>query len=59
MCSSDLKKYILKSLPGHFSGLHLVSMMYVGMKSLAPDADEGIDLSKEYAQAKVLFGLEK
>ena len=57
--NSPEKKYVLKSLPGHFSGLHLVSMMYVGMKILAPDADEGIDLSKEYAQAKALLGEEK
>lgn len=57
--NSPEKKYVLKSLPGHFSGLHLVSMMYVGMKSLAPNADAGIDLSKEYAQAKAQFGLEK
>jgi hypothetical protein len=34
-------------------------MMYVGMKSVAPTADAGIDLSREYAEAKRLFGLEK
>ena len=49
------KKYTLKSLPGHFSGLHLVSIMYVGMKSLAPTADVGIDLSREFAEAKTLL----
>ena len=57
--NSPDKKYTLKSLPGDFSGLHLVSMMYVGMKSVAPTADVGIDLSREYAEAKRLFGLEK
>ena len=57
--NSPDKKYTLKSLPGHFSGLHLVSMMYVGMKSMAPTTDVGIDLSKEYAEAKRLFALEK
>jgi tetratricopeptide (TPR) repeat protein len=49
--NSPEKKYSLKSLPGHFSGLQLVSMMYVGMKSLAPEADVGIDLAKEYQEA--------
>ena len=53
------KKYTLKSLPGHFSGLHLVSMMYVAMKSMVPTTDVGIDLSKEYAEAKRLFAFEK
>jgi tetratricopeptide (TPR) repeat protein len=56
--NSPDKKYTLKSLPGHFSGLHLVSIMYVGMKSLAPTFDVGIDLSEEYAEAKRLFALE-
>jgi hypothetical protein len=32
-------KYTLKSLPGHFSGMHLISIMYVGMKELDPDMD--------------------
>jgi tetratricopeptide (TPR) repeat protein len=53
------KKYSLKSLSGKFSGLQLVSMMYVGMKAVAPAADVGIDLSKEYNQAKVMLELEK
>jgi hypothetical protein len=57
--NSPDKKYTLKSLPGHFSGLHLVSMMYVAMKSMVPTTDVGIDLSKEYAEAKRLFALEK
>lgn len=44
-------KYRLKSTAGDFTGLQLVAMMYVGLKRLAPDADPGIDLSKEYAMA--------
>lgn len=44
-------KYRLKSAPGEFTGLQLVAIMYVGLKRLAPDADPGIDLAKEYAQA--------
>jgi len=49
------KKYALKSLPGRpFSGLQLVSMMYVGFKRIDPSADVGFDLSKEYEQALAL-----
>ena len=47
-------KYTLKSPPGKFSGLKLVSYMYVGMKELALDSDPGIDLSREYEQARNL-----
>ena len=55
--NDSTQKYTLRSLPGQFSGLHLVSIMYVGMKDLDPNADTGFDLSKEYADAKNLFGL--
>lgn len=48
-------KYSLKTLPGAFSGLHLVSYLYVGMKELSPAMDAGIDLSKEYEQARQIF----
>jgi hypothetical protein len=48
-------KYRLKSLPGNFSGLHLVCLMYVAFKSIAPDQDIGFDLSKEYAAAQTLY----
>jgi Flp pilus assembly protein TadD len=49
------KKYTLRSLPGSFSGLQLVSLMYTGMKLIDPNADAGIDLSQEFAAAKNLF----
>ena len=49
------KKYTLKSLDGEFTGLQLVSYMYVGFKKIAPDRDVGIDLSKEYNAALKLF----
>jgi tetratricopeptide (TPR) repeat protein len=48
------QKYQLKSLPGDFSGLNLVCLMYVGFKSFAPEMDLGFDLSKEYAAAQEL-----
>ena len=52
-------KYTLKSLPGTFSGLQLVSYMYVGFKRLSPTADAGIDLSREYKQAEQLFAADQ
>ena len=45
------QKYTLKTLPGNFSGMHLVSIMYAGMKALDPNVDAGVDLSAEYEAA--------
>lgn len=50
------QQYQLKTLPGTFSGLHLVCLMYVAFKSIAPEMDIGFDLSKEYAAAQALHG---
>jgi tetratricopeptide (TPR) repeat protein len=50
------QKYQLRSLPGRFSGLHLVSIEYVGFKLADPSVDVGFDLSQEYRQAQLLFG---
>jgi tetratricopeptide (TPR) repeat protein len=47
-------RYHLRSLPGDFSGLQLVAMMYVGFKQIAPEMDIGFDLAKEYAMAQAL-----
>ena len=43
--------YSLKTLPGSFSGMHLLCLEYAGFKMLDPLVDIGFDLSKEYAQA--------
>lgn len=53
--NNPAKKYTLRSLPGNFSGLHLVSLMYTGMQLIDPTAEAGIDLSQEFAAAKALF----
>ena len=55
--SNPEQKYQLRSLSGRFSGLHLVSYMYVGFKRVAPDADMSFDLSREYARAQELYAL--
>ena len=52
-------KYTLSSMQGKFSGLQLVSYMYVGLKQMGPAIDAGIDLSKEYEAAMSLFKKKK
>jgi Tfp pilus assembly protein PilF len=47
-------KYSLKTLPGKFSGMHLVSIMYAAFKQIDPTADSGIDLQREYVAALAL-----
>ncbi len=45
------QKYQLRSLPGRFSGLHMVCLMYAAFKIIDPTADIGFDLANEYALA--------
>ena len=52
------KKYTLKSMPGEFTGMQLISYMYVGLKQMDPNLDPGIDLENEYKTALDLFGKE-
>lgn len=49
------KKYRLKSLPGEFTGMQLLSYMHVGLKQVEPSMDTGIDLDKEYRMALGMF----
>lgn len=48
------QKYQLKSLPGQFSGTHLVCLMYAAFKIIAPQEKIGVDFSKEYETAAAL-----
>jgi tetratricopeptide (TPR) repeat protein len=49
---NDSKKtYIIDSLPGEFTALELVSIMYAAFQQFAPESDIGIDLSVEYRVA--------
>lgn len=48
-------RYTLRSLPGDFSGLHLLCLEYVAFKQFAPQQDIGFDLSKEYQTALGLY----
>lgn len=44
-------RYSLKTKSGDFSGLQLVSIMHVGIKSLDPNAETGTGLDREYELA--------
>ena len=44
-------QYTLRSLPGNFSGLHLLCIEYAGFKIIDPSVDIGFDISAEYAEA--------
>jgi len=53
------KKYTLETMEGSFSGLQLVSYMYVGFQIIDSSQDVGIDLSAEYQAALKLFAQER
>lgn len=48
------EKYTLKSLPGQFSGLHLLSIMYAAFRQIDAKADIGVDFAAEYKAAQDL-----
>lgn len=50
------EQYSLNSIPGKFSGLHLLCIEYVGFKIIDPKVDIGFDLSAEYAAACAMLG---
>jgi hypothetical protein len=50
------KRYTLKTLPGDFSGLQLVSMMRAGIRMFDPDATLQTGLDREYGIAVGLRG---
>ena len=50
------ESYTLKSIPGQFSGLHLLCIEYVGFQVIDPTVDLGFDLTAEYAEARRVHG---
>jgi hypothetical protein len=53
--NNSAKKYHLKSMPGDFTGMQLLSYMYVGLKQMDSGMDTGIDLETEYQTALKMF----
>ncbi|MDO8995737.1 MAG: tetratricopeptide repeat protein [Nitrosomonas sp.] len=49
------EKYTLKTLPGEFSGLHLLAIMHAGFKQIDPTVDSGADFDAEYEAAVQMF----
>jgi tetratricopeptide (TPR) repeat protein len=50
------EQYSLNSIPGKFSGLHLLCIEYVGFKIIDPAVDMGFDLATEYEAARSVHG---
>jgi tetratricopeptide (TPR) repeat protein len=48
------RRYSLKTLPGDFSGLHLLCLMHVGFRMFDPSTDPGTGLDQEYEMARSL-----
>jgi len=46
--------YHLRSLPGEFTGLHLMCLEYVAFKQTMPEMDIGFDVAAEYRSAQTL-----
>ena len=53
------KRYTLKTMPGEFSGLHLLCLMFAAFKAVAPDRDIGFDVAREYRTAVALHAARK
>lgn len=53
--NSSEQKYTLRTLPGTYSGLHMVSIMYAAFKQIDPSMDVGFDLAREYDAARALL----
>jgi tetratricopeptide (TPR) repeat protein len=53
--NDSTQKYTLRSMPGKFSGLHLLCFEYVAFQQIAPGQDIRFDLSTEYRTALSLF----
>ena len=45
-------RYELRSLPGEFTGMHLMCLMFAAFRQVAPDSDIGFDLLAEYQAAQ-------
>lgn len=45
------QKYSLRTLPGKFSGLHLLAIMYTAFQQIDPTANVGADFKREYEMA--------
>jgi tetratricopeptide (TPR) repeat protein len=49
------KTYQLRSIPGNYTGLNVVCIMYVALQQVVPGQDVGFDIKAEYEEALKLF----
>jgi len=49
------KTYQLRSIPGNYTGLNVVCIMYAALQQVAPGQDVGFDIKAEYEAALALF----
>lgn len=49
------KSYQLRSIPGNYTGLNVVCIMYAALQQVAPGQDVGFDIQAEYEEALILF----
>ncbi len=45
------KSYQLRSIPGNYTGLNVVCIMYVALQQVSPGQDPGFDIKAEYEEA--------
>lgn len=48
------QKYVLGTLPGRYSGLHLLAILYAAFRRIDPTMDIGADFLREYELARSL-----
>lgn len=48
------QKYKLKTLPGNYSGLHLLAIMYTAFKQIDPTLETGADFQQEFDSAMAM-----
>lgn len=49
------KTYQLRSIPGEYTGLNVVCIMYVAIEQVAPGQDVGFDIKSESEEALRIF----
>jgi tetratricopeptide (TPR) repeat protein len=49
------KRYQLRSIPGNYTGLNVVCIMYAALQQVAPGQDVGFDIKAEYEEALKVF----
>lgn len=57
--NGSAKEHTLRTLPGQYSGLHLISLMYAGFQVVDASYSIAFDLSKEYQAVRSLYAAEQ